>query len=400
MSSRFLGLGAGDSGSDGGLARISFFRSSWRFSRRVVCLLGCRFLGLGAGDGGSDGGLTWVSFFRSNRGRCFSRRVVRLLGCCFLGLGAGDGGSDGGFTRVSFFRSNRGRCFSRCVVRLLGGFFGFYPRQRGGHGGLTRIVSLGGVNRRRINLLLRFTLPRLRLARLAGGDGGAVIRCGAWLHLANRSVVFAAYARQRRLNGALVVIGQFDRRFFVALFTRQFLALHARLFGFVTGFGFGGARRFLIDRLDLRLLLAVILHQRNIARTYIGAGAALDAVKQIVLARLVVFLAAAEPVQLLRQQAGRTGVDAQSAADTGLFRLLRRHLIDARRQQTVADFNDRHVQRGQGEAHQRAAHHHHLLALWPEAGEFQQMFHRGADARPQVARLAQRLTGQRDHAFD
>ena len=110
--------------------------------------------------------------------------------------------------------------------------------------------------------------------------------------------------------------------------------------------------------------------------------------------------AAAKPVKLLRKQAGRAGVNAQATADTGLFRLFRCDLIMGRRQDTVADFNDRHVEGRQGKAHQRPTHHHHLLVLRLEAGERQQMLHGGANARPQVARLLDSLTGQGDHALN
>ena len=79
---------------------------------------------------------------------------------------------------------------------------------------------------------------------------------------------------------------------------------------------------------------------------------------------------------------------------------MRRHFTDGRGQNTVADLNDRHVQRGQGEAHQRTAHDHHLLGLRLETGKVQQVLHRGADARPQITRLAERFTGKGDHAFD
>ncbi len=153
------------------------------------------------------------------------------------------------------------------------------------------------------------------------------------------------------------------------LFARQLLALQARQLGFVTRLGLGGARRLQIDSLDLGLFLTVVLHQRDVAGANERAGAAFDAVKQVMVARLVVLLSAAEPVQLLRQQPGRASVYAQAAADAGLLRFLRRHFIDRRRQNAVADLDDRHIQRGQGEAHQRAAHDHHLLRLRAETGE-------------------------------
>ncbi|RMN20144.1 hypothetical protein ALQ63_04087 [Serratia plymuthica] len=240
----------------------------------------------------------------------------------------------------------------------------------------------------------------LSLAGFAGGNHLAVV-WGITAHRAGRRRgIFTAHARQSGLNGILIVIGQFDRGFLVAFFTRQFFAFQSRQLGFITRLGFGGACGFLIDGFDLGLFLAVILHQRNIAWADKGAGAAFNAVEQVMIAGFFVFFAAAEPVKLLRQQARRAGVDAQTAADTGLFRLLRRHFVNRRGQNAVADFNDRHVKGGQGKAHERAAHHHHLLRLRLEAGKIQQMLHRRADARPQITRLAERIAGQGHYALD
>ena len=86
----------------------------------------------------------------------------------------------------------------------------------------------------------------------------------------------------------------------MTLFTRQFFTFQARQFGFVTCLGFGGASGFLIDGFDLGLFLAVVLHQRDIARADKGTGTTFNAVKQIVIAGFLVLFAAAEPVKLLR----------------------------------------------------------------------------------------------------
>ena len=241
---------------------------------------------------------------------------------------------------------------------------------------------------------------RLRFTRFAGGDHLAVIRLLAVDRRDRRFGIFAAHARQRGLHRALIVVGQFDGGFFVPLFARQLLAFQTGQFGFVTRLGLGGARRLQIDSLDLGLFLTVVLHQRDVAGADERAGAAFDAVEQVMVARLVVLLSAAEPVQLLRQQPGRACVYAQATADAGLLRLLRRHFIDRRRQNAVADLDDRHIQRGQGEAHQRAAHDYHLLRLRAETGEVEQVLHRRADARPQVARALDSLAGQGHHALN
>ncbi len=241
---------------------------------------------------------------------------------------------------------------------------------------------------------------RLRFTRFAGGDHLAVVRLLAVDRRNRRFGILAAYARQCGLYRPLIVVGQFDGGLFVPLFARQFLALQTRQLGLVTRLGLGGARRFQIDSLDFGLFLPVVLHQRNVAGADERAGAAFDAIEQVVVARLVVLLPAAEPVQLLRQQPGRASVHAQAAADAGLLGFLRRHFIHRRRQNAVADLDDRHVQRGQGKAHQRAAHHHHLLRLRTETDEIKQVLHRRADACPQVARALDRLAGQGHHALN
>ncbi len=86
----------------------------------------------------------------------------------------------------------------------------------------------------------------------------------------------------------------------MALFTRQFFTFQTRQLGFVTRLGFSRACRFQIDGLDLGLFLAVVLHQRDIARADKGAGTTFNAIEQIMIAGLFVFFAAAEPVKLLR----------------------------------------------------------------------------------------------------
>ncbi|MNV40021.1 hypothetical protein D3C71_1316210 [compost metagenome] len=113
----------------------------------------------------------------------------------------------------------------------------------------------------------------------------------------------------------------------------------------------------------------------------------------------IVQLAFAEPVQLLRQQIGRTSVGAGATADTAFFFLLFAHLTCRRGQQTVGDFDDRNVQPGQGKAHQRPAHNDHLIAARTEAGLLQQMTHRRTQPRPDVTRLRNGLACQRHYAF-
>ncbi|CAI0836460.1 Uncharacterised protein [Serratia quinivorans] len=86
----------------------------------------------------------------------------------------------------------------------------------------------------------------------------------------------------------------------MALFARQFFPFQTRQLGFVTRFGFSRACRFQIDSFNLGLFLAVVLHQRDIARADKGAGTTFNAVEQIMIAGFFVFFTAAEPVKLLR----------------------------------------------------------------------------------------------------
>ncbi len=281
-------------------------------------------------------------------------------------------------------------------------FFGLHARQGGSNGRFARIVLCCRRRCFRFHLGSQLGTPfaRLRFTCFAGGDHLAVIRLLAVDRRNRRFGILAAHARQRGLYGTLIVVGQFDGGLFVPLFARQFLALQTGLLGFETRLGLGGARRLQIDSLDFGLFLTVVLHQRNIAGADERTGAAFDAVEQVMVARLVMLLPTAEPVQLLRQQPGRASVYAQAAADAGLLRLLRRHFIDRRRQNAVADLDDWHVQRGQGEAHQRAAHDHHLLRLRAETGEVEQVLHRRADARPQVAGALDSVAGQGHYALN
>ena len=139
--------------------------------------------------------------------------------------------------------------------------------------------------------------------------------------------------------------------FFAFLFAAQaFLALFealARLLGLqllvfqLADFAFGGA---------------VVLHQRDAGRANVGAGAAFDAVEQVVRLELFMLLAEGEKMQLLRQQAGWAGLGAVAAANARQRLRGRWQLVAAGGQQAVAGLDQRHVQGGQGKAHHRPAH--------------------------------------------
>ena len=285
-------------------------------------------------------------------GCCRSERGGLLFFC----LRAGDGGFNRRFTRVHRFSGDRRRGLQRFGLLFLcfgagdGGFYCGFARVRLGCG-----VFAGG--------LLCLTGAGLGFARFAGGNDFAVIRLAACLNhnrLSGGSLFFA-HASQRRVNRLLILGRRLHRSLLMTLGAGDFLPLKARLSCFKAGFGFRVALFFLGDGVDFRLFLAEILHQRNIAWTDPGAGAAFDTIGQIIGRRFIVLLAFTEPVKLLRQQVRRAGVGAGAATNAAfLFRLFA-HLLRRGGKQAVGDLHDRHIQPGQGKAHQRAAHDHHLV---------------------------------------
>ena len=185
----------------------------------------------------------------------------------------------------------------------------------------------------------------------------------------------------------------------MALKASGFLTFQTLLAGFKARLGLSGAARLLANGGDLGLLLAEVLHQRNVARADPRAGAALNAVGKIVCRGLVVLLAFTEPVKLLRQQIRRAGVGAGAAADAALLLLLFAHLAQGRSQQAVGYLDHRYVEPRQGEAHQRTAHDHHLFGAGVKAGVVQQVAHRRPETRPDVTGLRHGFAGQGDHAL-
>ena len=108
---------------------------------------------------------------------------------------------------------------------------------------------------------------------------------------------------------------------FVAFKTCGFFTFKSRLSSFKPRFGFRGAFFFLANSVNLGLFLAEILHQRNVARAYPCASAALDAVSDIVRCGFVMLLPFTEPIQLLRQEIGRASVGTGATANAAfLFR--------------------------------------------------------------------------------
>ncbi len=198
---------------------------------------------------------------------------------------------------------------------------------------------------------------------------------------------------------AAVTAGNALFRLFMSRFTRLLLTFQSGLACFKARFGFEGTFRFQIDGAQLSFFLPVILHQRNIARADIGAGPAFNAIINVMRTRLIVVAALAVPVKLLWQQFSRAGIRTGRTANAGLFFVVVAHFAAGRSQNAVGDLHHRHVQRRQGKAHQGAAHDHHLARARTEPNLMQQMADRRAETAPDVARLGDRLAGQRHDAF-
>ena len=64
--------------------------------------------------------------------------------------------------------------------------------------------------------------------------------------------------------------------------------------------------------------VAIVLHQRNMARTDIGAATAFNTVKQVVVLHLVKFGRIGMPIQQLWQQISGAGIGTSAAADAGI----------------------------------------------------------------------------------
>ena len=250
-------------------------------------------------------------------------------------------------------------------------------------------------------LLRQLAGAGLGLTGFAGGDRFTVIRFCSGLDNDRLGgiALFFANPGQRRVNRRMIFRGRLNSRLFVAFQTSGFVPLQTSLAGLKAGFGLRRALFFLTDSRNLGLFLTEILYQRNITRTDPGAGAAFDAVGQVMGGGFIVLLAFAEPVQLLRQQIGRTGIRTGATANTAFLFLGVAHFACRGRQQAVGDFDHRNIKPRQGESHQRAAHNDHLFGARAEAGIFQQMANRGSQSCPHVARTGNRLASEGDNAL-
>ena len=282
------------------------------------------------------------------------RRFAGYCGRSLFRFGTGNGRFDGGFARINRLTSHR---------------LGFH-------------------------LLLSLFNQRLSVTCFLFGQRRRIQRIG----FISRAV-FVIDAFACGINLRLLTCAHLALRLFMTRFTRQLLALKTSLPRFETRFRLGGTLCFQIDGAQLGFFLTIILHQRNVARADIGAGTAFNAVINMVRAGFVVIAALAVPEELLRQQVGRAGIGAGATANTGLLFQLFAHLTGRRCQNAVADFDNRYIQRGQGKAHQRTAHDHHLVFARFEAHFAQQVADRRAEAAPNVSRAGNRFAGQGDHAL-
>ena len=312
------------------------------------------------------------------------------------GFRAGDSRFNRRFTRVDGFGG--GLNVSRRGI-LLFGFTGLRAGDSRFNCRFPRVGSLGGGLFRLLILLRQLAGAGLGFTGFARGDGFTVIRLRSGLDNDRLGgiALFFANPGQRGVNRGVICCARLNRGLFVAFQTRGFIPLQASLAGLKAGFGLRRALFFLTKSRNLSLFLTEILYQRNITRADPGAGATLDAVGQVMGGGFIVLLTFAEPVQLLRQQIGRTGVRAGTTANTAFFFLGFAHFAYRRRQQAVGDFNHRHVKPRQGESHQRAAHNDHLFGARAEAGIFQQMANRCSQPRPHVARTSHRFSRERHH---
>ncbi len=235
-------------------------------------------------------------------------------------------------------------------------FLGFLQRNLG-HAGFDLELLQRLIGRRRCRSRRRFGLCRLG----AGGFFGAGLALGFLLFL-----------------GA----------------AQALLALLEALFGV---FGF---KLFLLQIANFRLSHAVVLHQWNARWADVGAGAALDAVEQVVRLELFVLLAQGEEVQLLRQQTSRARLGAFAAADAGHGRRWWWQFRGGAGQQAVAGLDQRYIETGQSKAHHRPAHDQTIEFTGVQPGELQQLAHRRAEQRLDIARTRQRFAGERGDARD
>ncbi len=180
--------------------------------------------------------------------------------------------------------------------------------------------------------------------------------------------------------------------FFLGLFRFDAsLARFKSLAGLVGFYLFGGLLA------HFCLGITVVLHQRDMAGAHIGAGAALDAVHQVVVLGLIQVVILGVPVELLGQQVGRAHVGAGATADAGLLRGRLGQFFQGGGDDAVGGFHHRHCRVVQGEAHHRAAHDQTADVVRIHAAVQQQIAYRGAQQHLHITRLTHAFAGERGH---
>ena len=121
------------------------------------------------------------------------------------------------------------------------------------------------------------------LACFTRGDGFTVVRLLTCRdhHRLGSIGFFLANACQGGVNCILIFFARLDGGLLMTLLTGRFFTFQPCLTCFKARFGFCCTFFFHGDGINFGLLLAEVLHQRNIAWADPGAGAAFDAVGQV-----------------------------------------------------------------------------------------------------------------------
>ena len=131
-----------------------------------------------------------------------------------------------------------------------------------------------------------------------------------------------------------------------------------------------------------------------------GATTAFDTIEEIVIAHLVQIPGPGVPVQLLREQADRTGLGANPTADTGQGRPWVGGLVGTQGQETVDGLGHGHVQVVAGKTHHGPADEQAPQAGAQAAGLLDEVPDGDPDGHLQVAGLTQSTPRQSDDARD
>ncbi len=329
MLFQFARFGSGNSGFDGGFARINLF-----FWFRISLLL-FQLARFGTGNSGFDGGFARIDLF-------FWFRISLLL-FQLARFGTGNSGFDGGFARIDLFFWFRISLLLFQLARFGAGDSCF-------NGSFTWIS-----NGCCVVSLLQFCLYRsgLRFTGFPCCNNCTVIRAFARFNH-NRLCslgLFLFHPRQSGSNRIFIFGCRLNGCALMSFKASRFFALQTSLARFETRFGFCGALFFLTNSRNFSFFLTEILHQGNIARANPRASPTFNAISNVMRGSFIVLLTFAEPVQLLRQKIRRAGVSTGATPDAALFFLWFAKFIGRGSQQTVGNLYDRDIQPWQGKAH-------------------------------------------------